>query len=183
MVSVSPAAEAASERATGPRFYFDWKRTIAAQAKVDSPFTPSVPLVIALDVALGILLAEGLETAFEHHVRLGRACRAGAKAMGLELFSPDEDRSAVVTTIVAPDGVDSGELVLTLRDRFGVTLAPGQGALKGRVFRIGHIGYFDIFDVTTALAAVELALAEAGADIVRGAAVTAALEAFERQPA
>jgi aspartate aminotransferase-like enzyme len=182
-VSVSPAAKAASEHVASPRFYFDWQRTFAAQAKVDSPFTPSVPLVIALDVALGLLLEEGLESAFEHHVRLGRACRAGAKAMGLELFSPDDDRSAVVTTIVAPDGVDSGELVLTLRDRFGVTLAPGQGVLKGRVFRIGHIGYFDIFDVTTALAAVELGLAEAGADIVRGAAVTAALEAFEHQPA
>ena len=142
-----------------------------------------MPLVVALDVALGIVLEEGLEAAFDRHVRLGRACRAGAKAMGLELFSPDEDRSAVVTTIVAPPGVDSGELVLRLRDRFGITLAPGQGALKGKVFRIGHIGYYDIFDITTALAGIELALAECGAPIERGAAVTAALEAFEHQPA
>jgi aspartate aminotransferase-like enzyme len=79
----------------------------------------------------------------------------------------------------APEGVDSGELVLALRDRFGITLAPGQGALKGRVFRIGHIGYFDVFDVATALAGVELALTEAGAEIERGVAVTRALEAYE----
>jgi aspartate aminotransferase-like enzyme len=67
-----------------------------------------------------------------------------------------------------------------LRDRFGITLAPGQGPLKGKVFRIGHIGWFDVFDIATALAGVELALAEAGADIERGVAVTAALDAFER---
>jgi len=99
--------------------------------------------------------------------------------MGLELFSPDEDRSAVVTAIRAPDGIDSGELVLTLRDRFGITLAGGQGPLKGKIFRIGHIGYYDVFDITTALAGVELALTEAGADIERGAAVSRALEAYE----
>ena len=78
----------------------------------------------------------------------------------------------------APEGIDSGELVLTLRDRFGITLAPGQGPLKGKVFRIGHIGWFDVFDITTALAAVELVLADAGAQIERGASVTRALEAW-----
>ena len=99
--------------------------------------------------------------------------------MGLELFSPDEDRSAVVTTIRAPEGIDSGELVLTLRDRFGITLAGGQGPLKGKIFRIGHLGYYDVFDITTALAGVELALADAGAEIERGAAVSRALDAYE----
>jgi aspartate aminotransferase-like enzyme len=99
--------------------------------------------------------------------------------MGLELFSPDEDRSAVVTAVNAPDGIDSGELVATIRDRFGITLAPGQGPLKGRIFRIGHIGYYDIFDITTALAGIELALGELGADIERGIAVGRALEVFE----
>jgi aspartate aminotransferase-like enzyme len=180
MASVSEAAWAASRSSTSPRLYFDWETTRAAQAKLDAPFTPAVSLVVALDVALGILLEEGLESAFARHVRLGRACREGAKAMGLELFSPDDDRSAVVTAIRTPDGIDSDALVLSLRDRFGVTLAPGQGALKGKVFRIGHIGYYDVFDVATALAAVELALAEAGADVERGVAVTRALEAFEQ---
>ena len=98
--------------------------------------------------------------------------------MGLELFSPDEERSAVVTAIRVPDGVDSTEVVKGLRDRFGITIANGQGELKGKVFRIGHIGWFDIFDITSALAAVELVLSDAGAEIERGVAVTRALEAW-----
>jgi aspartate aminotransferase-like enzyme len=88
----------------------------------------------------------------------------------------------VVTAAYAPEGIDSGELVLLLRDRHGVTLAPGQGELKGKIFRVGHIGYYDVFDITTALAAVELALGELGAEIERGVAVTRALEAFEQTP-
>ena len=180
--AVSEAAFAA--RGDSPRFYFDWERTRAAQAKLDAPFTPSVPLVAALDVALGLLLEEGLDAAFERHVRLGRAaragaCREGAKAMGLELFSPDEDRSAVVTAIRAPEGIGSGEIVKALRDRFGMTIANGQGELQGKIFRLGHIGWFDVFDIVTMLAAVEIVLADLGADIERGVAVTAALEAFE----
>jgi aspartate aminotransferase-like enzyme len=103
--------------------------------------------------------------------------------MGLELFSPDEERSAVVTAIRAPDGVDATEIVNSLRDRFGITIANGQGDLKGKIFRIGHIGWFNVFDITTALAAVELLLSDAGAQIERGVAVTRALEAWaERTP-
>jgi aspartate aminotransferase-like enzyme len=176
--SVSAAALDAATRATAPRYVLDWERTRKAQAKLDAPFTPAISIVRALDVALGLLLDEGLEQAFDRHARLGRACREGAKAMGLELFSPDEDRSAVVTAIRAPDGVDATEVVSTLRDRFGITIANGQAELKGKIFRIGHIGWFDVFDITTALAAVELALADAGADIERGVAVTRALEAW-----
>ncbi|MDX6409623.1 MAG: hypothetical protein QOE13_2694 [Gaiellaceae bacterium] len=177
-VSVSPAAQAASADATAPRYVMDWERTRKGQAKLDAPFTPAVSLVRALDVALSLLLDEGLEAAFDRHARLGRACREGAKAMGLELFSPDEERSAVVTAIRAPEGVDSTELVKGLRDRFGMTIANGQGDLKGKIFRIGHIGWFDIFDITSALAAVELVLTDAGAEIERGVAVTRALEAW-----
>ncbi len=177
--AVSPAALETAARATSPRYVLDWERTRKGQAKLDAPFTPAVSLVRALDVALGLLLDEGLEQAFDRHVRLGRACREGAKAMGLELFSPDDDRSAVVTAIRTPDGVDSSEIVSTLRDRHGITIATGQGELKERLFRIGHIGYFNVFDITTALAAVELTLAEAGVEIERGAAVSRALEAFE----
>ena len=168
-----------SRRGTGPRFYFDWERTRKAQAKLDAPFTPPVPLVAGLDVALGLLLDAGLDAAFDRHRRLGRACREGAKAMGLELFSPDDDSSAVVTAIRSPDGVDATEVVRELRDRFGITIANGQADLKGKIFRIGHIGYFDVFDITTVLAAVELTLAELGAEIERGVAVTRALETFE----
>jgi aspartate aminotransferase-like enzyme len=178
-VSVSGDAWAAVEEGAPSRYYFDWGQTRERQQAFDPAFTPAVSIFVGLDVALGLLLTEGLEQAFERHARLGRACRAGVKAMGLELFSPDDDRSAVVTAIHAPDGIDSSELVQTLRDRHGIVLAPGQGPLKGRIFRIGHIGYYDVFDITTALAGVELVLSELGADIERGAAVTAALEAFE----
>jgi serine---pyruvate transaminase len=177
-VSVSPAALDAAARSTSPRYVLDWERTRVAQAKLDAPFTPAVSLVRALDVALGLLLEEGLEAAFDRHAGLGRACREAVKAMGLELFSPDEDRSAVVTAIRTPDGIDSSTIMATLRDRFGITIATGQGELKEKIFRIGHIGWFDIFDITTALAALELVLADAGADIERGIAVTRALEVY-----
>ena len=179
MISASEPAWAA--RGESPRFYFDWERTRKAQASLDAPFTPPVSLVAGLDVALEMLLDEGLDAVFDRHVRLGRACREGAKAMGLELFSPDDDRSAVVTAIRAPEGIDATELVGTLRDRFGITIANGHSALKGKIFRIGHIGYFDVFDITTALAAVELVLTDLGAEIERGAAVTRALEAYDER--
>jgi aspartate aminotransferase-like enzyme len=160
-------------------FYFDWKANKAAQDKLDAAFTPAVSLIRSLDVALDLILGDGLEAAFERHVRLGRAARAGVKAMGLQLFSPDDDSSAVVTAIRAPEGIDADDLLLHLRDRHGVTLAPGQGRLKGIVFRIGHIGWFDVFDIASALSAVELSLTELGADIERGVAVPRAFEAFE----
>jgi serine---pyruvate transaminase len=177
MVSVSPAALAA--RGSSPRYYFDWERTQKAQRKLDAPFTPAVTLVRALDVALGLILEEGLQDAFDRHVRLGRACREGIKAMGLELASPDEDRSAVVTTVRAPEELDVKSFLLDLRDRLGVQLIGGQGEWAGKVFRIGHIGYFDLFDITTALAAVEDGFVHAGIPVDRGVAVSAALNAFE----
>jgi aspartate aminotransferase-like enzyme len=178
-LAMAAVSDAAWERlGSGPRFYLDWRRTRDAQAKLDAPFTPAVSLIAGLDVALGMLLETGLEEAFAHHARLGRACREGVKAMGLELFSPDEDRSAVVTAVRSPEGIDSGDVLALLNSRYGITLAPGQGRLKGKAFRIGHIGWYDVFDITTALAATELGLDALGADIERGVAVTRALEAY-----
>ena len=104
----------------------------------------------------------------------------GREGDGLALFSPDEERSAVVTAILTPDGVDARELVLELRDRFGITVAGAHGELGARMFRIGHIGHYDVFDITTALAAVEVLLAERGADIERGAAVARARRGVPR---
>ena len=98
--------------------------------------------------------------------------------MGLELFSPDDERSAVVTAILTPDDTNAKELVLALREQHGITVAGGHGDMATRLFRIGHIGWFDIFDITTALAAVELVLTDMGAHIERGVAVTRALEAY-----
>jgi aspartate aminotransferase-like enzyme len=179
-LALCAVSEAAWARVRGSRsFYFDWERVAKAQAKLDAAFTPATSLVAGLDVALGLLLDAGLEATFDRHVRLGRACREGAKAMGLELFSPDEDRSAVVTAIRMPDGLDGDDLVRGLRDRFGITIASGQGPLKGKIFRIGHIGFFDVFDITTALSAIELQLAELGAEVERGVAVSRALVGFE----
>src|SRR3954468_18699031 len=177
MVSVP---ERVLARAQEPRtFFFDWHAKKKAQDKLDAAFTPAVSIIRSLDVALGLLLDSGLEAAFARHVRLGRAARAGIKAMGLELFSPDDDGAAVVTAVRAPEGIDADELLLHLRDRHGVTLAPGQAHLKGKIFRIGHIGWFDVFDIASALGAVELSLTELGADIERGVAVARAFEAFE----
>jgi aspartate aminotransferase-like enzyme len=176
--SVSERAFETARAATTPRFYFDWERTRAAQEKGENPFSPAISLYLGLDVALGMILDDGLEAAYERHVRLGRACRAGVKAMGLELFSPDEDRAAVVTAIRMPSDVDGQAVVLSMRERSGVTIIGGQGEVRGKIVRIGHIGYVDVFDVTTALAALELAMVEAGADVERAVAANAALEAF-----
>jgi aspartate aminotransferase-like enzyme len=148
-------------------FYFDWRANKKAQDKLDAAYTPAVSLIRSLDVALGLILADGLDAAFERHIRLGRATRAGIKA------------SAVVTAVRCPDGIDGDDLLRHLREKHGVTLAPGQGALKGKIFRIGHIGWFDVFDIATALAAVELSLTELGAEIERGSAVVRAFEAYE----
>ena len=180
LASVSNAALEATSRATSPRFYLDWRRTLEAQRKrpPDSAFSPGISLIVGLDAATEILVDEGLEAAYERHRLLGRACRAGVRAMGLELFSPDEDRSAVVTAIRTPPDLDSGEIVLAMRERSGVTIIGGQGELRGKIVRIGHIGYIDVHDVATALSALELALVEAGADVDRGAAVPAALDAY-----
>jgi serine---pyruvate transaminase len=180
LAAVSEAALGATGSA--PRFYFDWARTRKGQEKLDAPVTLPVSLVLGLDVALTLLLEEGLEAGFERHVRLGRAARAGMKALGLDLFSPDEDRSAVVTAVRAPAGIDSGDVIRGVRDRFGITIANGQGELKGKIFRLGHIGWFDVFDITTQIAAIELVLADLGVGVERGVAVTAALECFSSEP-
>lgn len=175
--AVSPEALEAARSASCPRYYMDWQRAVTAQAKGESPFSTAISLVRGLDVALALLLDEGLSAAHERHVRLGRACRAGVKAMGLELFSPDEDRSAVVTAIRMPVHVDGQEIVAAMREQSGVTAIGGQGQLRGKIVRIGHIGYVDANDVVVALAALERALVEAGAHVERGLAVPAALEA------
>ncbi len=176
--AVSPAALAATEGASCPRYYMDWRRTLVAQAQGESPFSTAISLVRGLDVALDLLLAEGLLAVHERHVRLGRAARAGVRAMGLELFSPDEDRAAVVTAIRMPADVDGQAVVAGMRERSGVTVIGGQGELRGKIVRFGHIGYVDVNDVVVALAALERELADSGADVERGAAVPAALEAF-----
>ena len=177
--SISERAWAKAETATLPRFYWDWAKARSAQEKGSTPFTPATSTVVALNAALELILAEGLEHVFARHVALGRACRAGAKAMGLELYSPDDDGAAVLTGILTPAGIDAVALRLALRDRYGITIAGGHGDIVDRLFRIGHIGYVDVFDITTVLAAIELELVAMGATLERGAAGAAALAAYE----
>jgi aspartate aminotransferase-like enzyme len=176
--AISEQAWARSEQATLPRFYFDWGRQRKAQAKHSTAFTPATSLVVALVEALGIVLADGLEAAFARHRALGRATRAGVKAIGLELYSPDDDSAAVLTGALTPEGIDAVELRLALRDRHGITIAGGHGELVPRLFRIGHIGHVTVDEIAEALTAIEDELIAAGAQVETGRAAPAALEAY-----
>jgi aspartate aminotransferase-like enzyme len=177
-VAVSERAWERAESATLPRFYWDWARQRRAQAKGSTPSTPATSLVVALVEALGIVLGDGLETAFARHRALGRACRAGIKAIGLELYSPDDDSAAVLTGALTPKGIDAVALRLALRDRHGITIAGGHGDLVSRLFRIGHIGHVTIDDLAEALTAIEVELVAGGAEIETGRAAPTAFEAF-----
>ena len=115
---------------------------------------------------------------FERHSLLARAARAGIEALGLERFGPDDDGANVVTAAVMPDSIDGAAVPKTMRDRYGVTAAGGQGRLKGKIVRIAHCGYFGAFDIVIALTALEAALADQGADVEPGAAAGAAQRVF-----
>jgi aspartate aminotransferase-like enzyme len=177
-VAVSDRAWERAESATLPRFYWDWARQRRAQAKGSTPSTPATSLVVALVEALGIVLRDGLETAFARHRALGRACRAGIKTIGLELYSPDDDSAAVLTGALTPEGIDAVALRLALRDRHGITIAGGHGDLVSRLFRIGHIGHVTIDDLAEALTAIEVELAASGGEVEAGRAAPAAFDAF-----
>jgi serine---pyruvate transaminase len=174
-----PALERAAA-APGRRFYFDWGRTVSGQRQdpPDSPFTPAVGLVQALDVALGLIEDEGLGAVFERHRLLGRATRAAAGALELDLFGEEDENSNVVTAIMLPDAVDGAKVPKLMRDRFGVTIAGGQGHLAGKVARIAHCGYFGAFDIVVTIAAFEMTLRELGHGVELGAGVGAAQRAF-----
>jgi len=180
-VSAGEAALARAAETPGRRYYFDWARTVSGQRKdpPDSPFTPAVGLVNALDVALGMIEAEGLDRVFERHALLGRATREAAKALDLELLGGAADDNAnVVTAMVLPEQVDGGKVPKLMRDRFGVTIAGGQGKLKGRIARIAHCGYFGAFDIIVTISALEMTLRELGHEAEPGAGVAAAQRVF-----
>ncbi|HEV2074973.1 MAG TPA: alanine--glyoxylate aminotransferase family protein [Thermoleophilaceae bacterium] len=176
-------SEEALDRAAagGPgRYYFDWRRTAAGQRKdpPDSPFTPAVGLFMALDVALGMIEEEGLDRVFARHRLLGAAAREAARGLELELFGPEDEEANVVTAIKLPDEIDGARLPKVMRDRYGVTVAGGQGKLKGKIVRIAHCGYFGPFDVIVSVAALEMALEELGHELPLGAGVAAAQRVF-----
>jgi aspartate aminotransferase-like enzyme len=175
--------EAALERAAsipGRRHYFDWQKTAEGQRKdpPDSPFTPAVSLFAALDVALRMIEEEGLDQVFERHRLLGRATRTAAKALDLELFGPEDENSNVVTAIKLPDTIDGAKVPKIMRDRYGITIAGGQGKLKGKIARIAHCGYFGAFDILATFAGFEMTLRELGHEVELGAGVGAAQGVF-----
>jgi len=170
------ALEAASARADG-RYYFDWNRTARSQAKGASPFTPAVSLFLGLDVALGMIEEEGLEEVWARHDLLARATRAGAHALGLDLYGDPDERSTVVTAIELPGDVDGSRVPGALRE-LGITANGGQDMLKGRILRIAHCGYFGAFDILTSLSGLEMALQRLGHDVDHGAGVGAAQRVF-----
>jgi aspartate aminotransferase-like enzyme len=178
--SVSERAIAAAGENPGRRYYFDWARTAEGQREqpANSPFTPAVTLWRALDVALDLIFEEGLESVFERHAILARAARAGIEAMGLERFGPDDPDANVVTVARMPDSIDGAAVPKLMRDRFGITVAGGQGHLKGKIVRIAHCGYYGAFDIVVALTGLEMAVRELGHDAEPGAAVGAAERVF-----
>ncbi len=172
------ALDFAAER-PGGRYYFDWAKTATGQRKSppSSPFTPAVTLVNALDVALDMIEEEGLENVFERHRVLARATRAGAQALGLDLYGDPDDRSTVVTAIELPDGIDGGKVPGELR-KLGITANGGQNQLKGKIIRIAHCGYFGAFDILTSLSGLEISLSRLGHDVDHGVGVGAAQKVF-----
>lgn len=178
--SASERALALAAENPGRRHYFDWARTAAGQRQQppNSAFTPAVTLFRALDVALGLILAEGFDRVLARHAVLARAARAGVEAVGLERFGPEDDDANVVTAATLPDDIDGAEVPKLMRDRFGVTVAGGQERLKGRIVRIAHCGYYGAFDIVVALTALEMALRELGAQVEPGAAAGAAQRVF-----
>jgi aspartate aminotransferase-like enzyme len=175
--------EAALERAAsiaGRRHYFDWGPAVKGQRKdpPDSPFTPAVGLIQALDVALGLIEEEGLDAVHERHRLLGRATREAARALELDLLGDADENANVVTAIKLPEAIDGAAVPKAMRDRFGVTIAGGQGRLKGRIARIAHCGYFGAFDIVVTIAAFEMTLRELGHEAELGAGVAAVQRVF-----
>jgi aspartate aminotransferase-like enzyme len=176
-ISVSPKAWKLTEAAKCPRYYFDLKKARRAIEKTDTPFTPAITLVIALVEALKMMKQDGLENIFLRHKKMAEATRAAIKALGLELFAPIA-ASDVVTAVKVPQGLDGEKLVKTMRDTFGVTIAGGQDELKGKVFRIAHMGYIEEFDIIAGISCLEKVLHQMGYKFQMGQGVRAAEEVF-----
>jgi aspartate aminotransferase-like enzyme len=142
----------------------------------ETPYTPAITLVQGLDVAIGMLREEGLDAVFARHRKLARATQAAVEALGLRFLAQDRSRAFVTTSVWAPDGISAGDIVKLMRNEFGVFIAGGQGKLKGKIFRLGHVGYFDPFDIVVQVGALEMALNKLGVPVELGSGVAAAME-------
>lgn len=175
-VAVSDSVWKHAARSDHGRYYFDLVAERDRQRDAQTAFTPAISIVLALQVVLHSMREEGLDAIWERHQLLADATRAGAQAVGLELFA--ERPSNATTAVRVPDSVSAPDVVRVLRERYGITIAGGQAQLKPFLIRFGHIGYFDRSDVFVSLAGAEAALHDLGADITPGAALTAAQKVF-----
>jgi aspartate aminotransferase-like enzyme len=180
-VAVSERGWRAHETATLPRFYFDWStyRRFAERPDPENPWTPAISVMQGLEAALDLYFQGGIEVAHARHRMLSRAVKEGVQALGLDLFGEGLEDNWTVTAIRAPEGIDADTISDRIRSDFGCVLAPGQGPLKGKVFRIGHFGYFSELDILRGLAALEMTLERLGHPVKRGAAVAAAEGVFQ----
>jgi aspartate aminotransferase-like enzyme len=179
-VAVSAKAWEAYKTAKLPRYYLDLGKYRKDAAKNTTPFTPPVNLFFALQASLQMMQKEGLEKIFARHQRLMNATRAAVKALNLPLYGTDDCASPAITA-VAPVGVDAEQIRATMKKQFDIVLAGGQDHLKGKVFRIGHLGFVSERDILTAIGALEATLVELGGNgFTSGAGVAAAAKVFAK---
>jgi aspartate aminotransferase-like enzyme len=174
-VSVSDKAWQLADKAKNAAFYFNFKKERENQQKNQTAFTPAVSLIVGLQEVIKMLKAEGLGAVFGRQSAMAHAMREGVKAAGLALF-PKESPSDALTAISAPEGVDGQAVYKNLRVQYGITAAGGQDHLKGKIFRVSHMGYMDRFDVITAVAAIEMVLKGLGHPVKLGSGVAKAQE-------
>jgi aspartate aminotransferase-like enzyme len=177
IVALGDKAWAAAKRATLPKFYLDLNEERTYAEKNEARFTPAVSIMVGLREVLRMIEAEGLPNVLRRHTRLSRATRAGAEALGLELF-PKTTPSPALTAIVAPRGIDADRVVEAFAKSHDITIDGGRGPTKGKIFRIGHMGYAAETDVIVALGALEQVLAELGAPVDFGAGIRGAQKVF-----
>jgi aspartate aminotransferase-like enzyme len=176
-VSVSPKAWKKIDAAPPRGFYLDLRRYRKSWSEgPDTPFTPANTMIRAQRASLKRIRAEGLENLWARHARIASACRAGVKAMGLAVFA--ERPNNALTVITVPSGVDGTATLKKLEKEYGYKLADGQDTLKGKIWRLSHMGYTDAFDVLGALSALELVLLESGFKLEAGAGVAAFQRAY-----
>jgi aspartate aminotransferase-like enzyme len=171
-MSISPKAWAFADTAKLPHYYFNLKKEAKNAANGESSWTPSTSLLLALAEALKYVKSIGMDKLVANAQMLAAATRAAVKALGLELFSPVAPSSSV-TAVKPPNGMDSGVIVKEFRNRFGSIIANGQGSMKGKIFRIAHLGYFDFADLFAVIAELEIILAANGVPLKFGSGVAA----------
>jgi aspartate aminotransferase-like enzyme len=169
-LSISAKAWERNAAATLPRLYFDLKKEKKMADKGESAWTPNVSHILALAEALAYIKQLGMDKLVDNAQLLAHATREAALALGLKLFAPGCPSSSV-TAICAPDGMDSGEIVKGFRNQFGSVIANGQGTMKGKIFRIAHLGYFDFPDLFAMVAELEIILASKGVPVEFGTGV------------